>query len=203
MEKRAKKHPGAAIRLPFHPRNARRRGNWEMGQGTEVLRGRANVRVREAVLQDVQRITEIHNQGIIDRESVLDITPYPLNQRLVWFKNLGRREAVLVAELNGVVVGFSALQPFSQDEVYSHIGVATVWVEKGFRRQGIGRKLAKKTFSLSRKKSYGKLMFFAYYFNKEKMGFYKKLGYEEVGTLKRHAKIKNKVVDVLVMEYLL
>lgn len=172
-----------------------------MAQAGSVSRGR--VRVRKAVLQDVQRITEIHNQGIVDRESVLDITPYPLNQRLVWFKNLGAREAVLVADIGGCVVGFSALQPFSPEAVYSHVGVATVWVEKDFRRRGIGRRLARRTFTVARKSGYRKLIFFAYYFNREKMGFYRKLGYEEAGTLKRHARIKNKLVNVLVMEYLL
>ncbi|GAB4340198.1 MAG: arsinothricin resistance N-acetyltransferase ArsN1 [Candidatus Abyssubacteria bacterium] len=159
------------------------------------------LRVREAVLHDIQRITEIHNQGIVDRESVLDITPYPLNQRLVWFKNLSEREAVIVAEVNGCVVGFSALQPYSHDDVYAHVGVATVWVEKDFRGRGIGRSLARKTFSTAKKRGYRKLMFFAYCFNREKMGFYRKLGYEEVGIFKRHAKIGKRLADVLAMEY--
>jgi len=174
-----------------------------MAEGTEAPRFGKRVRVREAVLHDVERINEIHNQGIIDRESVLDITPHPLNERLAWFKNLSDREAVLVAEMDGCVVGFSALQPFSPNTVYSHIGVATIWVEKAFRRHGIGRKVAKKTFATARKRGYGKLIFSAYSFNRNKLGFYEKLGYREVGIFKRHARIRNKVVDVLTMEYLL
>lgn len=166
-------------------------------------RGRQSVRVRDAVLQDVQRITEIHNQGIIDRDSFLDITPRPLKERLEWFKNLGTREAVLVAEIEDSVIGFCALQPFSPQEVFSHVGVPTIWIEKDFRGKGIGHKLAKKVFTVARKKDYKKLMFFAYSFNRDKMGYYMELGYEEVGILKRHAKIKDKFVDVLVMEYLL
>jgi phosphinothricin acetyltransferase len=165
--------------------------------------GRKEFLVREAVLHDVERINEIHNQGIIDRESVLDITPHPLNERLAWFKNLSDREAVLVAEMDGCVIGFSALQPFSPNEVYSHIGVVTVWVEKAFRRNGIGRKLAGKTFVAAQRKGYKKLIFSAYSFNRNKLGFYEKLGYKEVGIFKRHARIKNKIVDVLIMEYLL
>jgi len=159
--------------------------------------------VRDAVLQDVKRITEIHNQGIIDRESVWDITPYPLNKRLTWFKSLGPREAVLVAEMEGCVIGFSALQPFSQDEVFSHIGVATIWVEKGFRGRGVGLRLTRKMFAAAKDREYRKLMFFAYHFNRQKLQFYKKVGYEEIGILKRHANIGEKLVDVLVMEYLL
>ena len=161
----------------------------------------AKVRIREAVLQDVQRITEIHNQGIIDRESVLDITPHPLRERLAWFKNLSDSEAVLVADIEGAVVGFCALQPFSPEEMYAHIGVITFWIEKDFRHQGIGRKLVKKVLPIAKKKGYLKFMIYAYSFNKEKMGFYKEVGYREIGTLKKHAKIKDKFVDVLVMEY--
>ncbi len=174
-----------------------------MSQPVKATDGRAKVRVRKAVLQDVQQITEIHNQGIIDRESVLDITPHPLKERLAWFKNLSNREAVLVAEIEGSVVGFCALQPFSPEEVYAHIGVVSIWIEKDFRGKGIGPKIAKRMFTTARKKGYSKIMFFAYSFNREKMGFYKELGYEEVGFLRRHAKIKDKLVDVLVMEYLL
>lgn len=174
-----------------------------MSKPTDVVDGRTRVRVRKAVLQDVQIITEIHNQGIIDRESVLDITPYPLRERLAWFKNLSAREAVLVAEIKGSVVGFCALQPYSPEKVYAHIGVASIWIEKDFRGQGIGRKIARSMFSTARKKGYSKLMFFAYSFNKKKLGFYEKLGYKEMGILRRHARIGEKLVDVLVMEYLL
>ncbi len=99
-----------------------------MSKPTNVVDGQTKVRVRKAVLHDVQIITEIHNQGIVDRESVLDITPYPLRERLAWFKNLGDREVVLVAETGGFVVGFCALQPYSPEEVYAHIGVASIWI---------------------------------------------------------------------------
>ncbi len=174
-----------------------------MSQFTGVVDGCAKVRVRKAVLQDIQRITEIHNQGIIDRESVLDITPHPLRERLVWFKNLSKREAVLVAEVEGSVVGFCALQPYSLEEVYAHICVGSIWIEKDFRGQGIGTRIARKAFTKARQMGYSKIMFFAYSFNKEKMGFYKKLGYEEAGYLRRHARIKDEMFDVLVMEYLL
>ncbi len=160
-----------------------------------------DVTVREAVLQDVQIITEIHNQGIIDRDSVLDITPHPLRERLAWFKNLSAREAVLVAETKGTVIGFCALQPFSPEEMYDHIGVATIWIEKEFRGRGIGHKLSQKMVPIAREKGYRKFMLFAYSFNRDKMGFYKDVGYEEIGILKQHAKIRDEFVDVLVMEY--
>lgn len=168
----------------------------------DVHDGHMNVKVREAVLQDVQRITEIHNQGIIDRDSVLDITPHPLRERLAWFKNLSSREAVLVAETDGMVVGFCALQPFSPEEMYDHIGVATIWIEKEFRGRGIGHKLTQKMVPIAREKDYRKFMLSAYSFNRDKMGFYNDVGYKEVGILKQHAKIKDEFVDVLVMEYI-
>ena len=172
-----------------------------MAKSTRISKARLPVRVREAVLQDVQRITEIHNQGIIDRDSVLDITPRPLRERLAWFKNLSAREAVVVAEIKGSVIGFSALQPFSPEDVYAHIGVATIWIEKDFRGQGIGRSLSQKLIPIAKKKGYKKFMLFAYSFNRDKMGFYKDVGYEEIGVLKKHAKIRDKFVDVLLMEY--
>lgn len=164
-------------------------------------RGSKDITVRAAVLHDVQRITEIHNQGIIDRESVLDITPRPLRERLAWFKNLSAREAVLVAEDEGSVIGFCALQPFSPEDMYAHIGVVTYWIEKDYRHQGIGRRLAQEILPVAKQKGYLKFMIYAYSFNREKMGFYKEVGYTEIGVLSKHAKIKDNFVDVLVMEY--
>ncbi len=174
-----------------------------MTQDTGTRGSPAKIRVREAVLQDVQRITEIHNQGIIDRESVLDITPHPLRERLAWFKNLSDRESVLVAEVEGTVIGFSVLQPYSPEEMYAHIGVATIWIEKDFRHHGIGQELTKRIIPHAKTVGYLKFMIYAYSFNKDKMGFYRGVGYEEIGILKKHAKIKDKFVDVLVMEYVL
>ncbi len=174
-----------------------------MAQSKRVRHGPEKLRIREAVMQDVQKINEIHNQGIIDRESVLDITPHPLRERLAWFRNLSDREAVLVADSGGYVIGFTTLQPYSPEEVYSHIGVPSIWVEKDFRGRGIGNKLARRVHTVARKKGYRKLMFFAYSFNREKLEFYKKMGYEDMGVLKSHARIRDEFVDVLVMEYLL
>jgi phosphinothricin acetyltransferase len=174
-----------------------------MSQSKKGSPARTNVKVREAVIQDVQKITEIHNQAIVDRESLLDITPHPLKERLAWFKSLSSHEAVIVAEINGNVVGFCALQPFSQQEEYAHIGIPTVWIEKDFRAKGIGQKLARKIHTLARKIGYRKLMFLAYSFDRVKMGYFTELGYQEVGVFKRHAKIKGKFVDVLAMEYFL
>jgi phosphinothricin acetyltransferase len=162
--------------------------------------GRGKVKVREAVIQDVQKITEIHNQAIIDRESLLDITPHPLKERLAWFKSLSSKEAVIVAEIENNVVGFCALQPWLLTEEFAHIGIPTIWIEKDFRAMGIGQKLGKKINTLARKRGYRKLMFFAYSFDREKMGYFRELGYKEVGVFKRHAKIKGKYVDVLTME---
>ena len=42
--------------------------------------------------------------------------------------------------------------------------------------------------------------FFAYSFDRLKTGYFKELGYREVGVFKHHAKIKGKYVDVLAME---
>ena len=92
---------------------------------------------------------------------------------------------------------------FSPEEMYAHIGVVTIWIERDFRGQGIGHKFTRKIVPLAKKKGYQKFMLFAYSFNRDKMGFYREMGYEEVGILKRHARIKKKLVDVLVMEYVL
>jgi len=171
-----------------------------MAQSKKTKPARMTVKVREAIVQDIQRITEIHNQAIIDRESLRDITPHPLKERLAWFKSLGNREAVIVAEIGNNVVGFCALQPFSPEEAFAHIGIPTIWIEKDFRAKGIGQKLAGKVHTLAKKRGYRKLMFFAYSFDREKMGYFKELGYEEVGVFKGHAKIKGKYMDVLAME---
>src|SRR6185436_6662847 len=99
------------------------------------------VTVRAATAADVEAICRIHNQGISDRIATLDTTPRTGDDTSKWLLERGARHPVLVADLDGTVVGWASLNQFNPRPAYNHVADFSVYVERGMRGKGIGREL--------------------------------------------------------------
>ena len=73
----------------------------------------ATVAVRAANAADVERIRIIYNEGIEDREATLDLEPKSTADMAAWWAGHAGRHAVIVAERDGAIVGWAALNPYS------------------------------------------------------------------------------------------
>ena len=64
------------------------------------------VTIRPAVEKDVTRITEIYNEAILTTVATFDTEEKSLEDRVDWFRAHKSIHPVLVAELNGNVIGY-------------------------------------------------------------------------------------------------
>lgn len=101
-----------------------------------------SARVRPAEEADVPAIAAILNDAIVHTLATWMHRPFSIEDRLAWF-HARRREnfPVLVAEIDGVVAGYSTFGSFRAYEGYARTVEHSVYIRADFRRRGLGRAL--------------------------------------------------------------
>jgi phosphinothricin acetyltransferase len=103
----------------------------------------AEVNIRVACRADLPRLTEIYNHYVIHTPITFDVEPYTVERRAAWFEQfaLTGRYRLLVAEENGMIVGYAGTTRFRVKPAYDTTVETTVYSSHETVGKGIGRKL--------------------------------------------------------------
>ncbi|WP_410515261.1 arsinothricin resistance N-acetyltransferase ArsN1 [Paenibacillus sp. BR2-3] len=159
--------------------------------------------VRQATSDDIQSILRIYNQGIEDRIATLETDEKDLGYMEAWFQDHQGRYSVLVADRDGIVVGWASLNPYSHRCAYSGVADLSVYIDRESRGQGVGSSLLQALETKARELQFHKIVLFTFPFNQIGQGLYRKMGYREVGVFEKQGIMDNQYIDVMVMEKLL
>jgi phosphinothricin acetyltransferase len=159
--------------------------------------------IRDAGAEDAGSICAIYNQGIEDRVATLETELRDPEERGQWLRARGARHPVIVAESGGRVVGWASLNPFNPRAAYDQVADFSVYVERSWRGQGVGRTLLQELIERARALGYHKLVLAAFPFNGAGMRLYQAAGFREVGVYKEQGRVDGRWVDVVIMERLL
>jgi phosphinothricin acetyltransferase len=124
-------------------------------------------------------------------------------ERRAWLGARGPRHPVIVAESGGEVVGWASLNAFNPRAAYDHVADLSVYVERGWRGRGVGRRLLERLVALGRELDYHKLVLAAFPFNRAGIALYERCGFREVGVYREQGRLDGRWVDTVVMERLL
>ena len=83
----------------------------------------------------------IYNREVLETTATLDAEPRTLAEQTRWLAERSGGHAVVVAEIDGHVVGFASLSPFKARAAYRPTVENSVYVDPDFQRRGIGRAL--------------------------------------------------------------
>ena len=156
--------------------------------------------IRRAEPTDVAAITTIYNQGIEDRLATLETELRTPEERAEWLAARGPRHPVLVAVVDGVVAGWASLNRFNPRPAYDHVADFSIYIERGWRGRGVGRRLLAALVDLARELRYHKMVLAAFPFNPAGVSLYERLGFTTVGVYREQGLLDGKWVDVIVME---
>ena len=98
--------------------------------------------IRPAIADDLPSILTIYNDAILNTTAVYDYAPHTLAMREAWFA--AKQQAgfpVIVAEVQGQVVGFGALGAFRAWEAYRYTAENSLYVAPHYRGCGWGKQL--------------------------------------------------------------
>jgi len=109
------------------------------------------ITLRDALESDLPAILEIYNDIILTTTAIYSEEPHTLQMRLDWFNE--RKQAgfpVIVAEQNGVLVGFATYGKFRVWPCYRFTVEHSLYVHKDIRGQGISKILLQEIISLAK-----------------------------------------------------
>jgi phosphinothricin acetyltransferase len=96
--------------------------------------------IREAVAEDLPRLTEIYNHYVVTSSATFDTEPF--TDRSEWFSHYGHPPYwLLVAEVNGSVVGYATSGPHRPKAGYRTSVETSVYLDPSATGRGLGQAL--------------------------------------------------------------
>jgi L-amino acid N-acyltransferase YncA len=161
---------------------------------------RASLAIRRAEASDAARVAEIFNEGVEDRVATFETRPADRGDAERWIE----RDLVMVGERDGTVVGWAKAGPYTdRHRYYDGVREATLYVERGARRTGVGRRLLEALADAAAAAGAHKLVGKIFTSNESSIAMVEGLGWRQVGVHERHGRLDGEWKDVLVVEKLL
>ena len=143
------------------------------------------VNIRSYKTQDTQAILDIVNHSILHSTALYDYTVRSYEQqRLILEEKISKKFPVIVAEINGEVVGFGMYSEFRFREAYQYTVEHSVYLNENFQEKGIGKLLLEKLIALAREQKMHTMIGVIDSENQESIKFHEKFGYKSIGIVK-------------------
>ena len=153
--------------------------------------------IREATQKDLMDILEIYNDAILNTTAVYTYQPQTLESRQIWFEQkMDEGFPILVFELDQKVVGFATFGPFRAWAAYKYSIEHSVYVDKEYRKYGIGTSLLKELINLANEREYMTLIAGIDASNEKSIAMHKNFGFVYSGTIKKAGYKFNKWLDL-------
>ena len=159
------------------------------------------MRIRAARPDDAEAIARIHNLGIAERTATFQTRERQVAEVT---DEIAAGRLILVAERDGRVVAWAGVGPYEDPhDYYAGIGEATLYVDPGARRSGVGATLLDALAGEAERHGYHKLVGKIFTANEPSIALVRSVGWREVGVHRRHGQLEGEWRDVLVVERLL
>lgn len=156
------------------------------------------MRARLANLSDAASIARIYNQGIDDRVATFETRHRTADEIEGWFD--GSHPIVVVDDGRGEVIAFASTSIYRPRDCYAGIAEFSVYADRNARGRGAGRMAMEALFEEARQAGFWKLVSRVFVENTASRTLLKKVGFREVGTYERHARLDGVWRDVVIVE---
>jgi len=162
------------------------------------------IKIRPYKTDDTQPILEIINHNILYSTALYDynIRTYEQQQAILEEK-INKNFPVIVAELNGKVVGFGMYSEFRFREAYKFTVEHSVYVNEDFHGKGIGKLLLQELINLARKQKLHTMIAVIDSENQSSVTFHEKFGFKTVGIIKESGYKFDRWLDSVFMQLIL
>ena len=162
------------------------------------------INIRPYQTEDTQAILDIINYNILNSTALYDynIRSYEQQKALLEDK-INKNFPVIVAELDGKVVGFGMYGEFRFREAYKFTVEHSVYVNNDYHGQGIGKFLLAELIELAKKQNLHTMIAVIDAENQSSVVFNEKFGFETVGIIKESGFKFDRWLDSVFMQLIL
>lgn len=161
------------------------------------------INIRPYKTDDTQAILDIVNHNILHSTSLYDynIRSYE-QQKTILEEKINKNFPVIVAELDGIVVGFGMYSEFRFREAYQFTVEHSVYVSEDFQSKGVGKQLLQELINLARKQKLHTMIGVIDSENQSSIVFHEKFGFKTVGIIKESGYKFDRWLDSVLMQLL-
>jgi L-amino acid N-acyltransferase YncA len=156
--------------------------------------------VRPAEPGDAAAVAAIYNEGIADRVATFETRERSAEEAREW---LAGDLPFVVATVNGQVVGWARVAPYSDRCVYAGVGEHGVYVARTARGHGVGRRLLDELCLAAETAGLYKLTSRIFADNASSIAAHRAAGFDVVGVQRRHGRLDGDWKDCVLVERLL
>lgn len=159
--------------------------------------------IRKAELSDLDAITEIYNEAILTTTATFDTEPKSRSEQMKWFQSHDDRHSIIVALLDGNVVGWASLSAWSERPAYNETAETSFYVKSEYRNQGIGRQLKQAIIEEAQHLRFHTLIARVAGESNVSLHLNESFGFFLVGTMKEVGRKFGKLLDVHILQKML
>jgi phosphinothricin acetyltransferase len=159
--------------------------------------------IRAGEPADLAAITEIYNDAVLTTTATFDTEPKSVAEQSKWFQSHDTRHPILVAVLDGTVVGWVSLTMWSDRRAYDDTGEVSFYVKSEFRGRGLGRQLTRAMIDEARRLNFHTLIARVAGESSVSLRLCKSVGFADVGVMKEVGRKFNRLLDVHILQLML
>ena len=155
---------------------------------------------RPATVEDLKAVTDIYNEAVLTTDATFDLEPKTEDEQGAWLAGHDRMHPVLVAELDGVVVGWASLSEWSSRSAYAGTAEISLYIKEEFRGRGAGRRLLEDIMREGEKAGLHTVLARITTGNAVSIYLHESVGFEHVGVMREVGQKFGRMLDVLLMQ---
>jgi len=158
------------------------------------------ITIRRATRKDLPAITGIYNEAILKTVATFDTQPKTPEEQEPWFEQHGHDHSLLVAKLDGVVVGWASLSEWSDRCAYSNTVELSLYVREEHQGKGIGRRLMEAIIREGKKAGTHTIIARIAEGNQVSVHLHESLGFFHIGIMREVGRKFGRLLDVYMMQ---
>lgn len=161
------------------------------------------LRVRAAEQRDAHEIARIYGQAIQDHLATFENFLGTPEERTRWVTERSVKFPLLVAELNGRILGWTSLSRYQVRPHTEGIAELLIYIDRDYRWHGVGKELMRAVQSAAREQGHFKLIGRFVAHNDAGRRLCRMTGWREVGVHESHTRLEGLWHEVVVVEFLI
>jgi phosphinothricin acetyltransferase len=159
--------------------------------------------LRLATPDDAEAIRTIYNLEVTTSTVTFDLVARSLDDQRAWQAARSGAHAVVVAEIDGVVVGFGSLSPWRDRPAYSTTVEDSIYIHRDHQGKGVGKAMLTELVATATAHGFHACMARIVGGHDASIALHRSCGFEVVGTEREVGRKFNRWLDVVLMERML
>jgi len=156
--------------------------------------------VRAATIEDLDSITRIYNEAILNTVATFDTEPKMVEEQRAWFESHRANHPIMVAELDGAVVGWASLSQWSDRCAYADTAEISLYVKEGFQAKGIGHRLLEAVTQRGQDVGLHTVIARIVEGNETSVRLHESVGFRHIGVMREVGSKFGRLLDVYLMQ---